>query len=424
MSSETLIIQLARFGDLLQTKRLVKSLQSHSRVHLVVDHSLVDLAELVYPGSVVHGIKAHFSGPGDPMNIFSANTRSMQELSGISPDLVVNLNFSGLNFALSRLFDPGVVKGYSCMNGQEQRHPWTKLFFRLAGHRKLSPLNLVDFWGFFAPAPISPAQVNPPASSSGQGVGIVLAGRNSRRSLDLELLVSLARAARSGARSSRLFLLGSRAEQGLARKFKDLAGPGLTRDIIDLTGKTGWKELTDTVSSLELVVTPDTGTMHLAAHLGTRVLAFFISSAHCFETGPYGQGHTVFQAMPACAPCMESRKCSFDLVCHHLLKQRGIFRAMMGKGRENLEETGMFSALVDELGVDYCLVQGVDEHADHRKALRELLRRHLGLSGQALEVPQEVAGAFFHESQWMLEHSGLSLKGIDSSADRGFRPGD
>ena len=36
---------------------------------------------------------------------------------------------------------------------------------------------------------------------------------------------------------------------------------------------------------LDVLLTPDTGIMHLAAHLGVPVFAFFLSSAWCHETG-------------------------------------------------------------------------------------------------------------------------------------------
>ncbi len=402
MSAQTLIIQLARFGDLLQTKRLVKSLQTRSQVHLAVDGSLADLAEIIYPGVVVHALEAHSCPSKKVEDVFRSNVPVIGTIAENEYDLIVNLNFSEMNFSLARIFDPAKVKGYINADGLQQKHAWTRLFFRLAAHRRINPLNLMDFWGLYAPEPISPDRVNPAASGQGQGIGIVLAGKNARRSIPVPALVGLARALRDKTNSSRLVLMGDKAEKPLARQFKDLVGSGPAGDIEDMTGRTGLKDLPDLISSLEMVITPDTGTMHLAAHLGTRVTAFFISSAFCFETGPYGHGHTVFQVMPACAPCMESRKCNFDLVCHDILTGANTFKALCKGADAPMEDAAIFGSFMDDLGVNYLPEQGVDMFGDNRRALRELLRRYLGFDSVQMVIPQEIVRIFYHESQWML----------------------
>ncbi|MFN2342514.1 MAG: glycosyltransferase family 9 protein [Desulfonatronovibrio sp.] len=387
----------------MQTKRLVKSIQTHSEVHLAVDSSLVSLSEIIYPGAVIHPLKAHAESATDSKDILEYNSRSIKDLAANDFDLVVNLNFSGLNFSLSRLFDPDIVKGYKSIDGQEMRHPWTRLFFRLAGQRRLSPINLMDFWGYFAPFPIGPDKVNPPASEEGQGLGVVLAGRNLRRSVPVSSLTMIIQALRSKMNSKEIILLGSNAEKPVAKELKSHIAPSLAGDINDLTGKTSLKDLKDVVSSLQMVLTPDTGTMHLAAHLGVKVTAIFVSSAYCFETGPYGQGHSVFQAMPACAPCVESRQCNFDLVCHDILKQREAVRALW-KGKEQpLENAVIYKSYTDDLGVGYQAQAGVDKFARKRNSLRELIRRHLRfVEDRSIDIPDEVSRIFFHEKEWML----------------------
>lgn len=402
MTSRTLIIQLARFGDLLQTKRLVKSLQTHSLVHLAVDSSLVSLAEIIYPGTVIHPLKAHAESAADSKDILKFNSRSIKEMAASDFDLVVNLNFSGLNFSLSRLFDQDIVRGYFSIDGQDMRHPWTRLFFRLSAQRKLSPINLMDFWGYFAPYPIAGDQVNPSASEQGRGLGVVLAGRNMRRSVPVSSLAVIIQALRSKINSREIFLLGSNSERPAAKELKNQIAPSLAGDITDLTGKTSLTDLKEVVSSLQMVLTPDTGTMHLAAHLGVKVSAIFISSAYCFETGPYGQGHSVLQAMPACAPCVESRKCNFDLVCHDILKQREVIRALWKGNEQHLENAVIYKSYTDDLGVGYQAQSGVDIFAGKRNALRELIRRYLRFEPEDVDIPDEMSRFFFQERQWML----------------------
>lgn len=93
------------------------------------------------------------------------------------------------------------------------RSAWARLAFRLSERRAFSPLNLVDFWAHFAPSPLAGELVNPPARPGGQGLGVVLAGRESRRSLPLPLLGRMLQILFSLLDGPRIRLLGTAAEQ-------------------------------------------------------------------------------------------------------------------------------------------------------------------------------------------------------------------
>jgi hypothetical protein len=74
-------------------------------------------------------------------------------------------------------------------------------------------------------------------------------------------------------------------------------------------GRTNLEELAAVLAGLDLLVTADTGPMHLAAALKTPVLALFFGPAYGPETGPYGPGHLIYQAAAPCAPCRENSAC-------------------------------------------------------------------------------------------------------------------
>jgi len=57
-----------------------------------------------------------------------------------------------------------------------------------------------------------------------------------------------------------------------------------------------------------VVVTPDSGPMHLAAAVGTPVVALF-GPTDPHLTGPYGDGHTVITRQISCRPCFK-RQCA------------------------------------------------------------------------------------------------------------------
>ena len=85
--------------------------------------------------------------------------------------------------------------------------------------------------------------------------------------------------------------------------------------IIDAIGKTSLKELGALLQRCRYLVTGDTGTMHMAAAAGTRVIALFYGPAYPFETGPYGDGHLVVWPDIDCAPCTRPSDCRDAFRC-------------------------------------------------------------------------------------------------------------
>ncbi|UZP68348.1 glycosyltransferase family 9 protein [Desulfovibrio mangrovi] len=403
-----LVIQLARFGDLLQTKRLILSLQQDlgqgaAEVHLCIDSSLSALAAHVYPDVKVHAIKAH--GTSTAEEVLFANLTVFSAMQAEKYDAVYNLNFSGLSFAIATLFDPETVHGYRSEGGQPLKDQWMRLAFRWTRNRRTSPLNLMDFWGLLAPAPIVPEAVNPIAMRKGGGLGVVLAGRNSRRSLPVDMLADCVQAVFEAHGGPKVTLLGTKAEAQLGSQLmRKFSGPLLQRTE-NLVGRTDFSGLIDTVGGLDVLLTPDTGTMHLAAHLGTPVQAFFLSSAWAHETGPYGLGHRIWQAVLPCSPCLESRPCPIDTQCLNAFADPKYLRILAGKFDDDYPANiiGLVSML-DAVGVTYMPVFGLDDGTPQRKDQRGLVAERFGLMELAPVADNTQAASLYQESDWMLSH--------------------
>jgi 3-deoxy-D-manno-octulosonic-acid transferase/heptosyltransferase-1 len=77
-------------------------------------------------------------------------------------------------------------------------------------------------------------------------------------------------------------------------------------------GRTTLKVLAAVFRSASVVVSTDTGPMHLAAAVGTPVVALFGPTAP-WRTGPYGEGHVVLRAGVRCSPCF-SKSCKTTAV--------------------------------------------------------------------------------------------------------------
>ncbi len=73
-----------------------------------------------------------------------------------------------------------------------------------------------------------------------------------------------------------------------------------------LEGRTRLAGLAELCRRARVVLSTDTGPMHIAAAVGTPVVALFGPTAPC-RTGPYGEGHVVIRAGLDCSPCFKRR---------------------------------------------------------------------------------------------------------------------
>jgi len=100
-----------------------------------------------------------------------------------------------------------------------------------------------------------------------------------------------------------------------------------------LDGKTSLNTLAALYRRAQVVVTTDSGPMHLAAALGTPVVALFGPTAP-WRTGPYGPNHVVLRAGLTCSPCFK-KQCLTTLyeerACMKRLTVDQVAHAVLGK---------------------------------------------------------------------------------------------
>lgn len=110
-------------------------------------------------------------------------------------------------------------------------------------------------------------------------------------------------------RKASVLLFGSPAERELAERIAERIGPG----AVVTAGETTLRQAAALLARCESLVTNDTGTMHVATAVGTRVVAIF-GSTNPLTTYPYGEGHVIVREPVACSPCM-LRDCPIDHRC-------------------------------------------------------------------------------------------------------------
>ena len=110
-----------------------------------------------------------------------------------------------------------------------------------------------------------------------------------------------------------VLLFGKKEEESITKEISKSLGHG----GIDLTGKTHLLQLAALLERCHLLVTNDTGTMHVATAVGIPVVALF-GSTDFNTTGPWGDGHVVIRKEVVCSPCFH-RICPTDHRCMDLI---------------------------------------------------------------------------------------------------------
>lgn len=82
------------------------------------------------------------------------------------------------------------------------------------------------------------------------------------------------------------------------------------KEVINLTGKTNLKELREVISRADIVISPDSGSTHIAWAVNKpKIITLFFSTSKN-RTAPFGEGYYSIQAKETCSPCMK-KKCRF-----------------------------------------------------------------------------------------------------------------
>ena len=105
---------------------------------------------------------------------------------------------------------------------------------------------------------------------------------------------------------------------------------------VDLAGATTVGLLPALLSRAALLITNDSGPMHVAAAMGIPVVALF-GPTSAVRTGPYGVGHDVLTGKVPCSPCF-SRPChnTLPLECLRLVSPQQVLSAVRAQRTQRM----------------------------------------------------------------------------------------
>jgi len=145
-----------------------------------------------------------------------------------------------------------------------------------------------------------------------------------------ERFIDLGRRLVSAAPDVRIIITGSRSEGKLCGYIADKIG----KEAVSVAGKVSLKLLGALVSRLDLLVTNDTGTMHMAVVLKTKTVSLFC------PTDPLGVGpvqdrhlHRIIHKRRPCSPCI-TKRCR-EPFCMNRIEVKEVFEAVTESIYEN-----------------------------------------------------------------------------------------
>lgn len=428
------VINLTRFGDQLQSQAALNALagpDGGGRICLITLANFASSAVFLDKVALAYPLPrdAFMDGLAGSWADSAARLWSWRDglWAKFKPDLVCNLTPSVSARLLARFISAEApVNGYGLDRfGFGTASPWAAFFQSSSRRREASPFNLVDLFRAVAGQSLGRPgdfELLPPAADSqaarrvdallaeaGTGRGFVafqLGASEERRRWPVESFAALGR--ELWREAGRLpLLLGGGGEEDLARRYAEAsAALDPSTPHLSLIGRTNLEELAAALLRADLLVSNDTGTMHLAAGLGRPVLGIFLATAQAWDTGPYlEESCSVEPALP-CHPCPFGQKCPHDEKCRRAVRAAEIGRLCLGFLRDGSwpEPTGapaqgperLWLARRDEYGfMNLVSLSGHENEArtlwfrEQRRFLRQFLDRDQDAEFSYLETGEE-----------------------------------
>jgi ADP-heptose:LPS heptosyltransferase len=349
-----LVVNLTRFGDLLQTSPTIVGLKARypdAELTVLVERNFADVCRGLPGVDRVHELDLDQLGrillAGTTADFRRAYRFVEDEVAALRAerfDLALNYSSSRMSAVLLGLVRAGETRGWT-MSGDGHRliaHQWSRLFSASCLTRRQAAFNLVDYYAraagveagprrlFFTVPDTARARADEVLRAAGLAAGNPLvafqlgASRPVRR-WPAAHYVALGRllAQRLGAR---ILLCGGGGDRAVAEEIRTALG----ETAIDVCGRTSIAELGALLARADVLVTPDTGPMHMAVAVGTPVVALFFGPALPFDTGPYAPDHVCLHAGVACAPCDHNVTC-LEPFCRDTLAPEAVAEAVIAR---------------------------------------------------------------------------------------------
>ncbi len=373
--SNICLVAITRLGDLLQSSPTILGLKRenpNARITVVTEKQFASICEGI-PGideiyevdlaMVVRCLQREKDGIVDAYRYVND---TIEELKSRNFDYCLNMSSSGYTAMLLKMLEIKESRGW-ISDAEGYRiisNPWSMLFAAFVYHsnRDYNSINLVDILRCSAGVTEHPTKLmyNVPEasrsfpdkfladnnlSSGGPLICLQVGASQEKRQWASVKFGAVLKLLVEGL-GARVVLTGSDTELKI---INEVLSHYSSPRIAVAAGKTNLGELAALLEKADILVTGDTGPMHLAVAVGTPVIAVFLASALCYETGPYSAGNIVAQPQISCNPCNPNFSCA-RTDCHDEISPELIFyltKLRLETAVEQLENVRIPKAVAD-----------------------------------------------------------------------------
>ena len=315
---QTLLLQLARLGDLIQSLPVISSLHTKFPEHVL---DLLCVAPLAPLGRLFPGIHCVYPWEGEQWHSFSTIPhRGLEQQWEVAGQYLTDLAFPDYSLAYNLNNHPRSILASHLLSGQvvgagEQGPlnptlpPWVEYLRQVARERGTNRIHLAD--AFCGVCGVRPPTVVPTLEATDSGlpsdlarivddsslvrIAIVIGAGDADRRIPIATWRRLIEACADHLPNSLCVLIGGAGEREAALALEDQLSPPYLSRILNCVGRTTFPQLVHVLNRCQWVVGSDTGPLHLAVACGARAIGWYFSRARVHETGPYGMGHYVWQ---------------------------------------------------------------------------------------------------------------------------------
>jgi ADP-heptose:LPS heptosyltransferase len=333
----SLIVQLARLGDVIQTLPAIAALNARDpceTLDVLCAAPLIDIVSLFSGVRRVHPWDAdrwrQWAGGWreTSMSMLPTLETYLQEYGPALYDTAYNLNQHPRSILAAHLLARKVVGPGHSGPVAPALPSWAAYLREVAKDRRPNPVHLADaFCGMcgvrppgFAPR-VKPPDVTfaPDLACIGEDglrwIAVIVGAGDVARCLPPHVWAQWISGLLNSDPDCRVVLIGTAGEKSRALAIQEGLSPLLLGRLWDATGRTDVRQLASLLARCGWATGADTGSLHLATAVGIKTLGFYFARARVHETGPYGEGHWVWQASspsPTVWPVAESLSLILD----------------------------------------------------------------------------------------------------------------
>jgi len=383
---KALVLQLSRLGDILQSTLLLNSLKKENyKIFLLGDEknssiaNEIPLIDQFIPfeiGGFLKKIKDK-----NLSELFNELLNFVESLNRENFDILINLNHSLINLYLSQLINAEIKKGFKIENNSFIDF----IYSNIRNGRESNFFNLVDLFNCFSNIKAKSKNLFINKSISNKNLNFLkkilkkennitlhLGAGHELRRWSVEKFAKLAHLILQYFKNTTITLTGSKNEAKFGREFIKFLPPEYKSDIINLIGKTDIPLLKAVLLKSSILISVDTGIMHLASACGINLISMFYASAFVHETGPYTEKALILSPNETCYPCTEFYQPCNDFHCKDNICEQDLFECvkfffnnsdndtLKNYFTEHKKRVNLYKPAFDKFGIYYENIIGPD----------------------------------------------------------------